>query len=79
VLLDLLTGQPQTDFWHDPVILTIVGSIATLFAGLIGAFVTYWVFRKQRNKKEISYQIISDAPIAYGGPKSQDSFWAKIS
>lgn len=64
MLLDLLANQPQTDFWHDPVILTVVGSIATIFAGLIGAFVTYWVFRKQKTKKELSYQVISDAPIA---------------
>ncbi len=64
MVLDLLAGQPQNDIWHDPVFLTILGSLATIFAGLIGAVVAYWVYRKQRSKKVISYQVISDAPIA---------------
>lgn len=52
MLLYLLTGQSPPDFFHDP------------FGQFIIAVVAIWVFRKQRNKKEISYQIISDAPIA---------------
>jgi hypothetical protein len=64
VLFSLLANQPATDFWHDPVILTIFGVVATILAVLIGAGVTYLVFLKQRTRKELSYQVISVAPIA---------------
>lgn len=62
-MLIILDTQP-TDIWHDPLVLTVIGVIATLIAGLIGAFVAYWIFQKQRAKKEITYQVLTDAPIA---------------
>ena len=63
-MLDLLATQPSTSLIDDPFFLAIIGAGVTLLAGLIGAVVTYWIYRKQRSKKEISYQIISNAPIA---------------
>ncbi len=62
-ILNLLDNQPS-DIWHDPFFLTVLGIAGTLVAGLIGAFVAYWIYSRQRSKKEISYQIISNAPIA---------------
>ncbi len=44
MLLDIPAGQRQTDIWHDAVFLTILASVATNLAGLIGAVVTYWVY-----------------------------------
>jgi hypothetical protein len=65
----LLTAQPppSNDLLHDTAFQFIVITIVTLLAGGIGGFIPYWIFRKQRVKKEISYQIISDAPIASSG------------
>jgi hypothetical protein len=64
VLLDLLAGQPQTDFWHDPFGQFVIYVAVTLFVGIATILTTIWISRKQRSKKEISYQVISDAPIA---------------
>ncbi len=64
MLLFLLADQSSTSILDDPFFLAILGAVITLLAGLIGAFVTYWVYRKQRSKRELSYQIVSDAPIA---------------
>jgi len=63
MLLDLLASQLPTDFWHDPFLLTMLAIVATLLAGVIGAIVAYWVYRAQRSKREITYQVISDAPV----------------
>lgn len=63
MLLSIFETQPA-DIWHDPLFLTILGIAATLLAGIIGAIVAYWIYRRQRSKKEITYQVISDAPIA---------------
>jgi hypothetical protein len=63
-LLYLLANQAPSDFWHDPLTLTFLGVITTLIAALIGAFVAYLIFRRQTVKKLISYQIVSNAPIA---------------
>jgi hypothetical protein len=63
-LLYLLANQTTLDFWHDPLTLTILGVIATLLAALVGASVAYFIFRRQSIKKLISYQIVSNAPIA---------------
>lgn len=64
MLLDLLTGQPTTDIWHDPLTLSILGVIGTILGAIIGAVVAYLIFRRQTTKKLITYQIVSNAPIA---------------
>lgn len=64
MLLDLLTGQPQTDFWHDPFIQFVIYVAVAIIVGIATILTTIWISRKQRNKKEISYQVISNAPIA---------------
>jgi hypothetical protein len=64
VLLDLLAGQPQTDFWHDPFIQFVIYVAVAIIVGIATILTTIWISRKQRNKKEISYQVISNAPIA---------------
>lgn len=63
MLLDLLANQPP-DFFHDPFGQFIINVVVAVLVGIVTAVVAIWVFRKQRSKKEISYQIISDAPIA---------------
>lgn len=64
MLLYLLADQPQTDFWHDPLTLTILGVVGTIVGAIIGAAIAYLIFRRQTTKKLITYQIVSNAPIA---------------
>src|SRR5437588_11012013 len=64
MLLFLLNNQPPTDLLHDPFWQFIINVAVAVLVGIVTAIVAIWVFRKQRSKKEISYQIISDAPIA---------------
>lgn len=63
MLLSIIVAQPS-DFWHDSLTLAIIGAIATLLAAFIGAFVAYLIFHRKTIKKLISYQIVSNAPIA---------------
>lgn len=63
MLLYLLADQPP-DFWHDPLTLDILGVVGTIVEAIIGAVVAYFIFRRQITKKIISYQIVSNAPIA---------------
>jgi hypothetical protein len=63
LLLNLLANQPP-DFFHDSFGQFVINVAVAIVVGLITAFVAIWVFRKQRSKKEISYQVISNAPIA---------------
>lgn len=58
MLLYLLTGQSPPDFFHDPFGQFIINVTVAVLVGILTAVVAIWVFRKQRNKKEISYQII---------------------
>lgn len=64
MLLYLLATQPPPDFLHDPFGQFIINVTVAILVGIVTALVAIWVFRKQRSKKEISYQIISSAPIA---------------
>jgi len=64
MLLYLLAGQPPTDFIHDPFGQFIINVAVAVVVGIVTAVVAIWIFRKQRTRKELSYQIISDAPIA---------------
>src|SRR5437588_7481581 len=64
MLLFLLNNQPPTDLLHDPFWQFIINVAVVVLVGIVTAVVAIWVFRKQRSKKEISYQVISDAPIA---------------
>lgn len=67
MLLSLFPTQP-TDILHDTAFQFIVLSIVTLVAGCIGAIIAYWIFRKQRIRKEISYRVLSNAPVASISP-----------
>ncbi|HJT59227.1 MAG TPA: hypothetical protein VJ761_22160 [Ktedonobacteraceae bacterium] len=64
MLLYLLAGQASTSILDNPFFLALLGVIATLVVGFIGAGVAIWIYRKQRSKKIISYQLVSNAPIA---------------
>lgn len=64
MLMDLLANQPPPDFFHDPFGQFIVNVAVAVIVGIVTALVAIWIFRKQRSKKEISYQVISNAPIA---------------
>ena len=55
-----LPNMPPSDFWHDPL---IIGIITTLFSSLIVFLVAYWIFLKQRTKKEITCQVVDDSSI----------------
>lgn len=63
MLLSTLDIQP-TDIWHDTAFQFVVIAIVTFLAGIIGAIITYWIYRKQRSRKELSYQVVYMAPIA---------------
>src|SRR5712691_11163771 len=63
MLIGLLDVSPSTDVWHDTVFQLIVIAIVTLIAAIIGSLVSFGFSRKQHNRKEITYQVISDAPI----------------
>jgi hypothetical protein len=56
-------GSQSTDIWHDTVFQFVVIATVTLLAGIISAIVTYWIYQKQRSRKELSYQLVSFAPI----------------
>jgi uncharacterized integral membrane protein len=64
VLLVILNAPSTSDFWHDPLTLTILSIVGGLVCAFIGAGVAYAIFRKQTSKKLISYEIVSNAPIA---------------
>ena len=64
MLLDLLANQPP-DFLHDPFWQFIINVVIAVLVGIVTALVAIWVFRKQRTRKELSYQVISNAPIAH--------------
>src|SRR5205814_3978775 len=64
MLLKIFADTSPTDIWHDPLFLAVLGIAGTLIAGIIGAVVAYWIYHKQRVKKEISYQVISNAQVA---------------
>jgi hypothetical protein len=65
--LTILSATPAPDFWHDPfgqfIATNAVTFISTIIAAIIGGVIAIWIYRKQRSKKEISYQIVSDAPV----------------
>ncbi|GHO91005.1 hypothetical protein KSF_010530 [Reticulibacter mediterranei] len=63
IMLILLATQPP-DFWHDPFNQFIINIIvAVVFSGVLTSVVAIWIFRRQQQKKEISYEIISDASV----------------
>lgn len=62
--LNLLLDTQPLDIWHDTVFQLIVVVIATLLSAFIGGAIAILVYRRQKSKKEITYQIVSDAPIA---------------
>lgn len=64
MLLNLLVDTQALDVWHDTVFQLIIVVIVTLLSAFIGGAIVIWVYRKQKSKKEITYQIVSDAPIA---------------
>lgn len=64
MLLNLLIDTQSLDIWHDTVFQLIVVIIATLLSAFIGGAIAIWVYRRQKSKKEITYQVVSDAPIA---------------
>src|SRR5260370_33571050 len=63
----ILSTTPPADFWHDTFGQFITTNAVTfgssLIAALIGAGIAIWIYQKQRSKKEISYEIVSDAPV----------------
>jgi hypothetical protein len=63
----ILSTTPTPDFWHDPFGQFITTNAVTfgssLTAAIIGATIAIWIYQRQRSKKEISYQIISDAAV----------------
>ncbi|HWS85201.1 MAG TPA: hypothetical protein VN207_13180 [Ktedonobacteraceae bacterium] len=62
-----LSTTPTPDFWHNPFGQFITTNAVTFFSTIIGAviggIIAIWIYQRQRSKKEISYQIVSDAPV----------------
>src|SRR5437867_813165 len=77
MLLSIFVTQP-TDIWHDPLILTVFGIAATLLAGIIGAIVAYGIYRRQRNMKEFTRQILSDLSIISKQPIAEESIGRQV-
>lgn len=78
MLLNLLADQPPTDFWHDSLTLTILSILGVILAAIIGAVIAVYIFRKQTVKKLLSYQIVSNAPIANFNNTSKNTVEIKI-
>src|SRR5947208_7078313 len=64
LLIGLLEVSLSIDIWHDTAFQFVVIAVVTLLAAVITSFISFWIFRKQRNRKEISYEVVSNAPIA---------------
>jgi len=59
----LINSPPPSDLYGNSLLLFIITVIITVFAAILGAFVSYVIYLRQRTIKEISYQVISDTPI----------------
>src|SRR6266567_26044 len=51
-------------FLRDPLWQFVIYVVVTLIVGIAGVITSILIFRKQHNRKEISYEILSDALIA---------------
>lgn len=49
--------------FHDPYVQFVTAITVAIIAIVIGALVALWIYFKQKNKKELSYSLISSAPI----------------
>lgn len=58
--------------FHDPYIQFVTGITIAVIAILVGAFVALLVYFKQKNKKELSYTLVSSAPIVSVKPDVAD-------
>src|SRR5437763_1422181 len=63
ISFNFLTATPPSDILHDTAFQFLVIFVATLIAAGISGGISYWIYRKQHTRKELSYQIISDASI----------------
>jgi phosphate transport system substrate-binding protein len=63
MFLNLLLNAPP-DFWHDSSVQLIFSIAVALVVGIVSAIVAIWIYHLQRKQKEITYQVISDAPVA---------------
>jgi hypothetical protein len=59
----LLSTTTTPDFWHDSFGQFITNVVVALACAIIGGVIAIWIYQKQRNKKVISCEIISDAPV----------------
>jgi len=66
-ILAISSTTPPPDFWHDSfgqfITTNAVTFISTLVGAILGGIIALWIYQRQRSKKVISYQIISDAPV----------------
>lgn len=71
-----LTTNPLQDAGWIGVGVAIIIGIATVVTTVV---ITIWAVRKQRNKKEIMYQVVSDAPVISIDKAVQDKVEVRLS
>src|SRR5689334_4396632 len=73
-LLDKPTNPLPDVGWVGIVVAIIIG-IATIVSTVV---ITIWAVRKQRGKKTIMYQVVSDAPVISMDKSVQDKFEVRL-
>jgi hypothetical protein len=63
MILALLLDTPPSDILQNPAVNFFTTNGIAILAIIVSIIVAVWSIRKQRTKKEISYQVVSDAPV----------------
>ena len=76
MLLILLSNSPpqSSDFFSSPVwqFLSGIGAIIAIPIAIVAAIVAILAYRNQQRQRELTYQIISDAPVVTVNPNVKD-------
>ena len=63
MLLNILVNTPPYDPLRDTV-WQFIGVVVAILIGIAAIIIAFKSYRQQRHRKEITYQVVSDAPIA---------------
>lgn len=64
MLAFVFVKSSSVDIFHDTVFQLLVNASVAIIAAFLTSFVSFWIYSRQRNKREISYRIVSNANIA---------------